>query len=79
MLKRFPFGDSLMKDLGILQPEKASSCSKHCVVRASKEEVTDLLLSPGGVTHLISMPRNLALIWRSLVLWSTRLHKTDII
>ena len=31
MLKKFLIGDFLMKDLGILQPEKTSSCAVNTV------------------------------------------------
>ena len=36
MLKKFPFGDSLLKDLGILQPEKTSSYSASTVLKLAK-------------------------------------------
>ena len=71
MLKRFPFGDILMKNLGIFQPEKTSSDAVNTMLGLAnrfpqlrlsdsesldclKEEFTDVLLSPGDVTPLIS-------------------------
>ena len=36
MLKKFPFGDSLLKDLGILQSNKASSYAFERVFRLAK-------------------------------------------
>lgn len=37
MLKKFPFGDTLLSDLGILQPEKASSYEVSTVLRLAKK------------------------------------------
>ena len=36
MLQKFPFGDTLLKDLGILQPQKAASYPVSTVVRLAK-------------------------------------------
>ena len=36
MLNKFPFGDTLMKNLGILQPSKASSFPSSTVVNLAK-------------------------------------------
>ena len=36
MLQKFPFGDSLLKDLGILQPEKTTSYSFDLIQRLAK-------------------------------------------
>ena len=36
MLKKFPFGDSLMKDLGILQPDRVNSYTVETVVKLGK-------------------------------------------
>ena len=36
MLKKFPFGDSILKDLGVLQPDKVSSYSVSTVVGLAK-------------------------------------------
>ena len=36
MLKKFPFGDSILKDLGILQPEKTTSYDVSTVVSLAK-------------------------------------------
>ena len=37
MLKKFPFGDPLLKDLGILQPHKASTYEARTVLRLAKK------------------------------------------
>ena len=36
MLKKIPFGDSILKDLGVLQPNKVSSCTVSTVVGLAK-------------------------------------------
>ena len=36
MLKKFPFGDSILKDLGVFQPDKVSSYSVSTVVGLAK-------------------------------------------
>ena len=36
MLKKFPFGDSLLKDLGILQPDRVHSYAVDTVVKLAK-------------------------------------------
>ena len=36
MLLKFPFGDSLLKDLGVLQPEKTSSYSARTILNLAK-------------------------------------------
>ena len=36
MLPKFPFGDTLLKDLGVLQPEKASSYPPATIIRLAK-------------------------------------------
>ena len=36
MLKKFPVGDTLIKDLGILQPEKTSSYAVNTVLGLAK-------------------------------------------
>ena len=36
MLKKFPFWDSILKDLGVLQPDKVSSYSVSTVVGMAK-------------------------------------------
>ena len=36
MIQKFPFGDTLLKDLQVLRPGCASSCSSNTIVRLSK-------------------------------------------
>ena len=36
MLKKFPFGDSILKDLGVLQPDKAPSYSASTILSLAK-------------------------------------------
>ena len=62
MLKKFPFGDSLMKDLGVLQPNKVTTYAEDVLlklpqldldeedtIRLLKEEYLDFTLSPEDV------------------------------
>ena len=67
MFKNLSFGDSLMKDSGILQPEETSSYALNTVLGLARRNL-DTFYSPVSVTQLISMHVNLALIRRSLVL-----------
>ncbi len=36
MIKKFPFGDNLLQDLGIFVPDKASSYSVDTIIRLAK-------------------------------------------
>lgn len=64
MIKKFPFGDSILKDLGVLQPDKTSSYSATTLLNLAKrfpqiglsesldlieEEFNDFILSPNDI------------------------------
>lgn len=52
MLKKFPFGDSLLNDLGILQPNKASTYQVNTVIRLAKKFPQLELATPECLDHL---------------------------
>jgi hypothetical protein len=52
MLKKFPFGDSLLRDLGVLQPYKTSSYEVSTVLRLAKRFPQLGLTSSESLEHL---------------------------
>ena len=52
MFKKFPFGDTLLNDLGILQPQKTSSYQVSTVLRLAKKFPQIGLSTPECLNHL---------------------------
>lgn len=52
MLKKFPFGDSLLNDLGILQPDKVFTYQTNTVLRLAKKFPQLELATPTCLDHL---------------------------
>ena len=47
MIEKFPFGDTLLQDLGVLVPDKVSTYSVETIVRLAKR-----LSDPSSLDHL---------------------------